>query len=102
MRTVDLNILKLLELLKQTGTIRYNQEFVDAIGLHKQHLVSIRAGKQSFTVEHIAKVCKQYQVDANLLLSDEQYTIDTFKPVAQEVAQKSNDARRSRKTKEPV
>ncbi len=65
MNVPDKHILQLIEILKNSGKIRYDTEFCEAIDLRKQNLVNIKAGRNHFTPEHIEKVIKQYHVNAN-------------------------------------
>ncbi len=76
MYTPDQNILQLIEILKASGKIRYDTEFCESIDLRKQNLVNIKAGRNHFTPEHIEKVIKQYQVNANWIfgVSDKIYS----------------------------
>jgi hypothetical protein len=43
MNIPDIQILKLIEILKGSGVIRFDTDFCEAIGLLKQNLVKIRA-----------------------------------------------------------
>jgi hypothetical protein len=65
MNKPDIQILKLIEILKGSGVIRFDKDFCDAIDLRKQNLVNIKAGRNHFTPEHIEKAVKQYHVNAN-------------------------------------
>lgn len=59
-------ILKLIDTLIANGTIKYRQEAIDVMGLHKQHYRQIKVEKkQNFTLEHITKACKKYKVNMN-------------------------------------
>lgn len=68
LKTSDQRMLDAMELLKQKGTIRFNQTFCDTIGLQKQNLVNIRKGTQYFTVDHITQACNAYNLNANWIL----------------------------------
>ena len=63
--TSDKQMLALLDILKAHGTIRFDNEFCDAIGLLKQNLVNIRNNRNHFTPEHIERAVRSYKVDAN-------------------------------------
>lgn len=65
MKTPDHQILLLIEILKELGVIKYGTDFCEAIGLRKQNLVKIKNGTNHFTPEHIEKVVKTYNVNAN-------------------------------------
>jgi hypothetical protein len=66
--TPDKRMLQLVEVLKDKGTIRYKQEFVDAIDMPKQNLRQVRLGVQHFTALHIMKACKAYNINANWIM----------------------------------
>lgn len=65
--TTDKNMLKLLNILKASGEIRFDSDFCEAIGLLRQNLVNIKNGKNHFTPEHIENAIKVFEVDANWL-----------------------------------
>lgn len=66
--TPDKRMLQLIDVLKKRGDIRFRKEFCDTIGLLKQNLVNIKKGTQYFTVEHIRKACKEYNINANWVI----------------------------------
>ncbi|TWP23097.1 hypothetical protein ETU10_08355 [Apibacter muscae] len=78
--TSDKKILELIEVLKESGKIRFKKEFYDAIGLQKQNVFWIKnqnkQEKQSyhFTAEHIEKICKTYSINANWIFGMEKNT----------------------------
>lgn len=65
MTTPDRQILTLIEILKEKEVIRFDTQFCEAIGLLKQNLQNIKAGRNHFTPEHIEQIVKKYQVNAN-------------------------------------
>ena len=65
MKPVDKNILNLIDILKQLEIIRFDVQFCESIDLRKQNLYNIRQGKNCFTPEHIYKIVKEYNVNAN-------------------------------------
>ena len=65
---IDVRMLQLIDILKEAGTIRFAQEFCDAVGLAKQNLVNIRKGTQYFTREHLQKASESFNVNGNWLL----------------------------------
>ena len=69
--TANVRMLKLIDKLKTNGVIEYRQEFLDVIGLKKQNFTRIISGNASFTVEHIQKACREYNINANWLLGME-------------------------------
>lgn len=64
----DQRMLELHDRLKVAGRIRFTQEFLNVAGVLKQNIRPIRLGQKSFTVEQIAKVCREYGIDANWVL----------------------------------
>jgi hypothetical protein len=68
----DERMIDFIELLQHHEVIRYRQEFLDVIGMKKQHFTNIQAGAQSFTVEHITRACDYYNVNANWILGLEE------------------------------
>ena len=71
-------MLKLIETLKAAGTIKNRQEFLDTIGLHKQHYRQINTLKlQDFRLEHILKAAKKYKVNINWIFGIEKNTFRT-------------------------
>src|SRR5690606_17165509 len=67
----DARMLELIEILKQSGTIKFRQEFCDALDIHKQLIRQIKIKKQHFTAAHISLVCKIYNVNANWIMGIE-------------------------------
>jgi DNA-binding Xre family transcriptional regulator len=65
MNSTDLKILELIDFLVNTGKIVYAKDFCAVIGIPKQSITRIKQGKAHFTAEHIANVCKMYNVNAN-------------------------------------
>ncbi|WP_073180919.1 helix-turn-helix domain-containing protein [Cruoricaptor ignavus] len=64
----DKRMLELITILKTNGTIRFAQQFCDAVGLSKQHLSAIKSGRLKFSAEHIEKACREYDINANWIL----------------------------------
>lgn len=60
-------MLLLIDILKVNGTIRFENEFCDAIGIRKQNLWKIRQDLSHFTAGHIENTIMIYKVDANWL-----------------------------------
>jgi hypothetical protein len=61
----DSRMLKLIELLKDTGKIETRQEFLDAIDVPKQNIYNIKIMKQSFTTKQIGAACDLYNINVN-------------------------------------
>lgn len=65
-------MLKLIDLLKDNGTIIYRQEFLDVIDMPRQRFRQIADLKiQDFRLEHIQKACKKYNVNVNWIFGIE-------------------------------
>lgn len=65
LEVTDSKILELIDILKSKNIISTTQDFCDSVGIHKQRVVSIRKGLQSFRAFHIGIVCGVYNVNAN-------------------------------------
>lgn len=65
MSIVDENMLKFIDILKELKIIKFDAEFCRSIGLLKQNLNNIKAGKNHFTIEHVRMTCKEYEVNIN-------------------------------------
>lgn len=65
MHTSDKKIIELIEILKSLNIIRFKREFYSSIGFLEQNYVKILQGKAHFTTEHLEKVCKVYNINAN-------------------------------------
>lgn len=80
----DIQILKLVQVLKDTGCIRFDTEFCAAVGISKQHFRNIKKqdaspGKQNyhFTLQHAETICRKYGVDGNYIfgLTDQPFKL---------------------------
>lgn len=79
-KPVDQQMLLLIIQLKEAGTIRFNQEFCDELGIPKTYLDQVRNRGRSFTAEHIAAACRAYNVNANWILGIEDAVFRTSNP----------------------
>lgn len=84
MLTSDVQILKLVEKLKELGRIRYDTDFCAEVGISKQHFYNIKKqangeGKQNyhFTLQHAETICRKYGVDGNYIfgLTDQPFKL---------------------------
>ena len=75
MTTPDQRIIELIAYLKYMKKVKSAVEFCQNIGFYRQNLRNVRLGTQSFTIDHIEKICKIYDVNANWILglSDKLY-----------------------------
>lgn len=71
MFTSDKKILQFIDIIKASSTIRFENEFCDAVGVLRQTLYRIRNGKAHFTPDHIEMVCKVYSINANWIIDIE-------------------------------
>ena len=67
----DSKMLELLQTLKDKGSIRFNTDFYEAIGLKKQNLSRIKNGDAHFTPEHIRAGFREFGVNANWIFGME-------------------------------
>jgi hypothetical protein len=67
----DQRMLKLIEILKTSGQIKFTQAFLDAIDMPKQNIRLVKLGEKHFTPEHIHMACKTYMVNANWIFGFE-------------------------------
>ena len=65
-------MLELAELLQDSGKIRFRQDFLDVIGMPKQHFRRVVLGQQHFSPEQIGRACAEYRVNANWILGLEE------------------------------
>lgn len=68
----DQRMLQLIEILKASGRIKFGTEFCEVVGLKKQNLYKIQQGLNHFTLDHVAKAVKEYQVNANWIFGVEE------------------------------
>lgn len=54
----DERMLQLMEWAVQTGVAENETAFMAAIGFSRTNITNVRAGRQSFTREHILKACQ--------------------------------------------
>ncbi|TDO77622.1 hypothetical protein EV143_104389 [Flavobacterium chryseum] len=80
MNETDLKIFELINLLKELGTIEYDKDFGDSVGVLKQNLTRIKQGKAHFTTEHIRKACSVFNVNANWIFGVEKKVFNSLKP----------------------
>ncbi len=67
-------MLKLIEMLKFSGKIKFRQDFLDVIDMPKQNFRKVLQGEHHFTVNHIERACKEYKVNVNWLFGFEKKT----------------------------
>jgi len=68
---VDGMVFKLVYKMLNDETITYENDFYLPVKITKQHYQDIRVGRRSFTVAHIAAICRKYKINANWLLGIE-------------------------------
>lgn len=75
MHPYDLQILKLIEILKDLGEIKFDTDFCTMIGISKQRLRNIKAQKDNpdlkhnyhFTAAQIETICKVFRADPSFI-----------------------------------
>lgn len=86
MHTYDLQILKLIEILKGLGEINFDTDFCTAISISKQHLNNIKRQQKQpetpgqnyhFTAAQIQTICDVFGTDANWIYG---FTEKPFRP----------------------
>lgn len=65
MEQVDQRIFLVIDLLKDSGQIKFYADFYRPIEISKTHFSMIKTGKAHFTVAHIEKIIKVFGVNAN-------------------------------------
>lgn len=60
--TIDTNMLRLADLLKEAGIIRFKGEFYETLGMKRQNIYEVKKGIRGFTVEQIECACRAYHV----------------------------------------
>ena len=68
MNTTDAKILELSIILKQLGMVKSQAEFCREIGFMKQNIRKVKAGDAHFSLEHLATICRVFNVDANFIV----------------------------------
>lgn len=68
MATPTEKMLLLPKLLKTEGSIHYEYEFYDAIGVDRSNLDKYRKGTIEFSMDHLKKACLLFNIDANYIL----------------------------------
>ena len=88
----DIQILKLVQILKELGKIKFEIEFCESIGMSKQHFQNIKRQLQNqeekkqnfhFTAQQIGVICKVYGVNANWIycISEEVFLVKNSKKI---------------------
>lgn len=54
-----------IDMLKDSGRIRFKNEFFDKTGIKRQYYTKVRNGEIRFTTNHISQICKHYNLNAN-------------------------------------
>lgn len=63
MRTYDKQMLKLIDILKNRGEMRFDTDFCRLIDIRKQDLISIKKGKRHFSIKNIIDATQLYNVN---------------------------------------
>lgn len=81
MKEIDDKVFLILNELKSLGLVTYDDDFCKAIGLLKQNLVKIKAGKNHFTLKHIKNMSIKYMVNPNYLFGLNEKRFLPLKPL---------------------
>ncbi|MBE8727939.1 helix-turn-helix domain-containing protein [Flavobacterium hungaricum] len=79
MNETDLKIFELIKLLQSLGTIKYEYDFADSVGILKQTLTKIKMGTAHFRTEHIKRICEVFNVNANWIFGLENKVFNSLK-----------------------
>jgi len=66
---IDARLLEIMDGLKNSGAIRFYQEFYDKIIISKQNIYKIRAGEMSFSMAQVYAACKNYNINPGYLMN---------------------------------
>jgi hypothetical protein len=80
MEEVDERVLAFVEALKGVGTIEFDSQFSEAIGMQKQNLNNIKNKITHFTVKHINTIRKVYNGNPNWFFGVEKNMFLIVKP----------------------
>lgn len=81
MQDIDKRALKLVELLIFQKKIKNATEFCTEIEIQKQNFSKIKKGEARFTIGHIQKICKKYNVNSNWILGIEKKVFRTAESI---------------------
>jgi ABC-type metal ion transport system substrate-binding protein len=62
LQTTDTNMLRLIDILKDAGIIRFREEFYQAVGVNRQYVNDVKKGTRHFTVQQIERAYLAYGV----------------------------------------
>lgn len=68
MKETDIRVFEAVAILLERGTVRFQNDVWESIGIKKQSIANIRAGVQHFRISHVRKLCQIYGFDANWIL----------------------------------
>lgn len=85
MNTPEERIVYFIEMLKDSGMIKFKKELFDKTELTRQHYTKVKNGNIRFTSNQIMSICVNYPLNANWVFGTEtnmfrdmeKYTIDT-------------------------
>jgi DNA-binding Xre family transcriptional regulator len=81
MHYIDKRVLRLVDLLIFEKKIKNATEFCAEIEIQKQNFSKIKKGEARFTIRHIEKVCKKYNVNSNWILGIEKKVFRTAESI---------------------
>lgn len=83
-----MRMIKLINVLKKEGIIKFRQEFFDVIGMQRQNYRQVLLNKQNFTIEQIHKASKKYNINVNWIFGFENNMFRKEKPLPKTLPKK--------------
>lgn len=65
LNTPEERLVYFIDMLKDSGIIRFKEEFFEATGIKRQYYTKVKNGDVRFTTNHISKICEHYNLNAN-------------------------------------
>lgn len=69
--TPEQRIIYFIDVLKDSGVIRFKKEFFDKTAIRRQHYVRVKNGEIRFTSTQIKSICEHYNINANWIFGTE-------------------------------
>lgn len=72
LKTPEERLVYFIDMLKDSGIIRFKEEFFEATGIKRQYYTKVKNGDVRFTTNHIYQICKHYNLNANWVFGTEE------------------------------
>lgn len=69
--TPEDRIIQFVELLKDSGAIKFYKDFYDKVGIRRQYVTSVKNKRNRFTSKQILHICQNYDINANWIFGTE-------------------------------